>query len=573
MKRIPFLTAVAIFATFLFVSCNSGKGSDLPIPKDAAMVFYINTSSLTSKLSWDEIKQSSWFQEGYKNESDSFRKMIMDNPEASGVDMKGDFAFFVRPKGKGGYMVVEGKIKSASDFEAFALKSNEGSKVEKVGDMNYIIEDDNLISWNKSSFFLMSDAPMFQQMNNSFGGGMDEMQEMDTSSMYDMEDYDDKPTGFTVDSLKLFTKELLDMKGDDLLNNDDRFEDLLEEDGDLHFWMNSDSYMNSMGAGMMSMFKFGDLLKGNISTFSLNFADGRINVDSKQFYGKELAKLMENYKPKNVDEALINRIPSQDVVGALAFNFDPNWLKQFFKALGVDGLVNTYLGRMDLSLDEVISATGGQFLLSFSDFSIVQKEVTTPPFYEGGEPYTSTKTTPEFNVLVASSVGNKASFDKLMDVAKQNMMGMDTAFAYKTTNEWFAAGNKAEVVDKFLAGGNNKVPFADKISGHPFGMYIDLQKIFKATNAMDSTSFNLASQTWQDIVATGGEYKDGMMRADFVINMVDKKTNSLKQLNQFAQKMHEADKAKSERFKEEVNDQVYPADSIAAPVIQSPSQQ
>ena len=83
MKRLPILTVVALFATVFFVSCkNSGGGSDLPIPKDAAMVFYLNTSSLTSKLSWDEIKQSSWFQESYKKESDSFSKNIMDNPEA-----------------------------------------------------------------------------------------------------------------------------------------------------------------------------------------------------------------------------------------------------------------------------------------------------------------------------------------------------------------------------------------------------------------------------------------------------------------------------------------------------------
>ncbi len=569
MKRLPILTVVALFATVFFVSCkNSGGGSDLPIPKDAAMVFYLNTSSLTSKLSWDEIKQSSWFQESYKKESDSFSKKIMDNPEASGVDMKSDFAFFLRQRGNGGYMVVEGKIKDAGDFEAFALKSNEGSKVEKDGDLNYIVDDDNLISWNNSSFVLMSNMPMSGAANNPFSGGMEGEEDMN-----DMGETNETKAGVTPDSLKKFTKELLGMKGDDLLNNDDRFEDLLEEDGDMHFWMNPDSYINAMGAGMMSMFKFGDLLKGNISTFSLNFADGKIDISSKQFYGKELAKLMESYKPKNVDKDLINRIPSQNVIGAIAFNFDPAWLKGFLKALGIDGLANGYLGKMDLSLDEVIGATGGQFLFSFSDLSLVKKEVTTPPFFEGGEPYTSVKTEPEFNVLVVSSVGNKSSFDKLMNIAKQNMMGMDTAISYKLTNEWFAAGNKAESVDKFLAGGNNNVPFADKISGHPFGMYIDLQKIFKATNSVDSTSFNLANQTWQDIVATGGEYKDGMMKADFVINMVDKKTNSLKQLNQFVQKMHEAEKAKRGSMQDEVNNNPYATDTTAAPIEIAPVQQ
>ena len=96
MKRIPILTVAALFAAMFFVSCKNSGGSDIPVPKDASVVFYVNTSSLTSKLSWEEIKQSGWFKENYERERDSFTKKIMDNPEASGVDMKGDFAFFMK---------------------------------------------------------------------------------------------------------------------------------------------------------------------------------------------------------------------------------------------------------------------------------------------------------------------------------------------------------------------------------------------------------------------------------------------------------------------------------------------
>ena len=74
-------------------------------------------------------------------------------------------------------------------------------------------------------------------------------------------------------------------------------------------------------------------------------------------------------------------------------------------------------------------------------------------------------------------------------------------------------------------------------------------------------------------MATGGEYKDGMMKADFVINMVDKKTNSLKQLNQFVQKMHEAEKAKRGSMQDEVNNNPYATDTTAAPIEIAPVQQ
>jgi hypothetical protein len=43
---------------------------------------------------------------------------------------------------------------------------------------------------------------------------------------------------------------------------------------------------------------------------------------------------------------------------------------------------------------------------------------------------------------------------------------------------------------------------------------------------------------WQDVVATGGEYKNGSMTSEFAVNLVDKKTNSLKQISRYAEKMN-----------------------------------
>ena len=48
MKRTPFFCLLAAMM-LLFASCNSGNKGDLYIPKDAALVFHINSSSLSSK--------------------------------------------------------------------------------------------------------------------------------------------------------------------------------------------------------------------------------------------------------------------------------------------------------------------------------------------------------------------------------------------------------------------------------------------------------------------------------------------------------------------------------------------
>ncbi len=528
MKRTPILTVAAIAASMFLVSCKNNSTSGLAIPKDAAMVLQVNTSSLTSKLSWEEIKATNWFREMAKDANDSLAKKMLENPENSGIDLKGDLVYFMKKQGKGGYMVLEGKLKDAAAFEAMVKQIKTGATTQKDGDLSYIVTDDNnIVSWTSNQFFAMSDAPFFAM--NPYG--MDENSDVK----------------FPTDSLKKFTKDLLALKSDDALTKDDRFNDLVKADGDVHFWINSDQTLSNMGS-YLSMLKVGSLLKGNALAYSLNFENGKIAVKAKSYFGEEMSKLMDKYASRNVDKDLINRIPSQNVVGVMAMNFDPAIIKEFLVAAGVDGMLNGMLGKQGLSVDDLVNASKGQFLVSISDVTVTKKEKVIPAFYEGGEPYTYTTTEPEMNFLFATSVNNKATFDKILGLAKEEMgnsMEDTSKLNFKANNEWFAVSNRNSTVDQFMAGGNNKFAFADKISGHPFGLYIDLQKAMKAgastmENAGDSAAFDASLKMWEDVVATGGEYKKGVATMEFVVNLVDKSKNSLKQINEYGDKIFAA---------------------------------
>ena len=67
MKKTPLLCLLAIL--LMMASCKNGNKSDLFIPKDAALVFHINSSSLSSKLSWEDIKKTAWFKDAYEQSS------------------------------------------------------------------------------------------------------------------------------------------------------------------------------------------------------------------------------------------------------------------------------------------------------------------------------------------------------------------------------------------------------------------------------------------------------------------------------------------------------------------------
>jgi hypothetical protein len=537
MKRTPLLIAVAIASVGFFACKNSGT-SGLPVPKDAAMVLHVNASSLQSKLSWDEIRQTDWFRDYLKEEQDSLNKKIMENPEASGVDIKSDFVLFVKPQGKGGYMAFEGNLKDAAAFEAMLKKSNKDTvTVKSDGDIKYISTGKSVVCWNDKRFITMTDAPYLNQMN-PFGGNREEGE-----------------TAFSADSLRHFGKGLFSLKNDESLNKDDRFNDLVKEAGDVHFWINTDTYTSAMGGGMLSTLKVGSLLQGNIGTFTLNFDNGKVTVNSKQYMNEEMTKLMEKYSSKTVSKDLLNRIPSENVIAVIAMNVDPEGIKAFLKAAGFDGMANSFLGQMNYSLDELIQATRGEFLVAVSDLAVTSREVTEPAYYEGGQPYTYTKKEQDMNVLFASSVNNRASFEKLLNIAQQNMKDDPkmSQVNFKVTDQWFVASNKPGTVDKFLSGSNSKLSFADKISGHPMGIYVDISKILQTTKgkletASDSLEFEASQKMWQDVVITGGEFKNGVATGKFELNLVDKNTNSLKQINQFGTQMAAARKKRREYY-------------------------
>lgn len=255
MKRKPFLTAVA-FATVIFMSCDSNKSTGgLPVPKDAAMVLHVNTNSLTSKLSWEELKGTTWFREMAEKENDSLTRKILENPETSGVDAKSDFIFFVKNEKRGSYGVFEGKLKDASAFENMLKQQMPNAAVQKDGSLRYLVNgEDDVVSWTDDRFFAISNTSM-----------------MNPSSMMGNRGDGNRPSGFTTDSLRNFTKQLLDLKSDNSINDDDRFEDLVKQDGDVHLWVNYEQFTASAGRGMMSMMKVSDLFNDMAGTFTLNF--------------------------------------------------------------------------------------------------------------------------------------------------------------------------------------------------------------------------------------------------------------------------------------------------------------
>jgi len=151
---------------------------------------------------------------------------------------------------------------------------------------------------------------------------------------------------------------------------------------------------------------------------------------------------------------------------------------------------------------------------------------------------------PSAEVLLAMSVKDKAPFEKLIGVAQQ--MGKDgqlpVGISYKFSNDLFVVGTNSGMVDQYLKGGNKNFPFVSKIKGHPIAFYLDVNKLITTFNEQikdtaANSVFKASVDMWKDVVATGGEFKDGAVHQDIEVNLVDQSTNSLQQLNSYVDKL------------------------------------
>jgi hypothetical protein len=532
------LNLVVLFiGTTIFVSCGGSDKHAIAVPKDAAFVFHINAPSLSSKLSWAEIKATSWFKDLHAGADDSVAQQLLDNPENSGINTSANLAIFAKRRGGGGYLVFEGTLTDAAKFEAFNKKIKKGAATTKDGDISIIKDNNNIVTWNNSKFIYMSNAP-FMGAQSRF---------MDNSSLDNSGT--DQFGNYPADSLIKFAKEIYTLKGDNSLFSDKRFADLIKEPGDLHMWFNAE-HMYGGSSNALNMLKLGSVMEGNVTAGAINFDNGKITMKSKSYYNKELGKLYEKYKMKNFDAAVLNRIPSQNIVGLFSMNYPPEGLQEFMKVLGLDGMINSGLAEINLTIEEFVKANKGEVLLALTDFGMVKQQFKLPEGMEGMEGMEHMNRTinkPDFKVLFAASINDKAAFTKMVTSMKEKLGNLPEQsglppFSYSMNDNWFAASNSEEYVNKFLAGGNNNWPAASKLGGHPIIFYVDLQKIMQPMAADSAGQFggvalSESMKMWENIIGTGGELVDGAMIGNFEVNLVDKNTNALKQLNQYVDKL------------------------------------
>ncbi|MEO5889642.1 MAG: DUF4836 family protein [Ferruginibacter sp.] len=527
----------------IFASCAKTNTQGKLIPKEAAFVITMDGKSLSAKLPWDEIKKNPLFKEINDDSSlPAALKSLLDNPETSGVNTETDLLFFVVKDSIGGYIGFEGTVKDETIFKAFN-KQIAGSGVEsEKDDVQFISKFPVCVGWTKEKFVYVFDVPQLYQTDE-----LTKRMIRDSISVNKVRARD----------IGAACKAVFALKESNSLGKDERFTGLMKETGDVHFWVNAEQIIK--GGSTNTSFAMIDLDKfyeGSVTTATMNFEDGRMMVNAKTYALGKIIDIFKKYSGAKVNEEMIKRMPGKDIAGVMALGFKPEALRELIQLTGLEGLLN--LNNIGFSFDDLIKANKGDILVGVSDVAL--KPDTTAKFMDQDDNMPGMKR-PEFNFIFAASIGNKESFNKLINAGEKlghQFYGDKKPFSFSSSSDWFALSNNKQSVDQFLAPANTNFDFINKISGEPFGGYLDIQtvlKAFKAEATKDSSAkiaYEATLNMWSNIIWKGGNYSDGGISHTVEINLVDKSTNSLKQLNQYAAKLSELYKELRRKQKQEV---------------------
>jgi hypothetical protein len=541
--RFPNMLVLAI--VILFASCSKSNTQGRYIPKEAAFVIQLDGKTLSAKLPWEEIKQNPAFKD---TDGDSAipaaMKGLLNNPDSAGIDTKTDLLFFAQKDSLGGYAVFEGTIKNQQLFKTFNRQLTENGTASEKDGVNFISKSPVCVGFTKDKFVYVFDAP--------------EMSHMDALSKRMQQDsIDIKPA--KPRDISATCKAIFDLSEGNSLAKNEKFGKLMKEGGDIHVWINTEELTElALTNPMLSMVNLDKFYKGSVTTASINFEDGKITAFAKSYIGDDLANIFKKYGGGKISEEMIKRIPGKDIVGLFVMNFKPEGIKELLKLSSLDGLANMGLTNAGFTLDDFIKANKGDILFGVSDLKLKSDTAKQKFSDEGGEFSAGVK--PEFNFVFAASIGDKDAFNKLINAGKKfGPKEMDDSvkapFAYNSNGTYFTIANSKENADKYLTGSNTNFDFINKINGQPMGGFLNLQILIKTLEreaVKDSSAkvvYNASIKLWDNVMRKGGDFTDGAITQTVEINLVDKTTNSLKQLNQYASKLGEIYTAKKHKEK------------------------
>ncbi|HVI45934.1 MAG TPA: DUF4836 family protein [Chitinophaga sp.] len=592
MKRtISKVLLTAVSAAVILSACSKVPDESKHIPKTAGVILELNAKEITQKLVTSGLTMDKVFTSLQSKDTANEVMKSWKDAENSGVDLKGHFfASFIFQE-KRSYISLTGSLQDADKFEAYLKKNIADFSLKTQNDFKYIWESKEgaVIAWNKNTVISIYgyDTDNLNKLPSAIPGvpgapGPDDSDATEVAADSAAATPAALVTASNDDAAKELVTEvdhLFHLKKEETAGSLEPFAKLLKENSDMSVFVNPEAIYNS-GQFTMIPANFKKLMDGAFYTATVNFEKGKVVMNGNSYMGKEMATIYKKYGKKEIDIESLKKYPSENVTGFISYAFDLHMIAEIIKSTGMDGLVNMFLAKSSLSLDDIVNAFDGQFTYIASDFAVTKKE---SPYFPG-----EFKDEPSAKWIFNMKVGNKDAFNKVMTSPMLKDIFTKEGDRYVISSPAVAAGvppvsiteknitvgSDSVLLQQYLAGkGSIKLPegLESKIKGSMLGGYADLEKVIntipadKADSDEGKAMMAKVKGLLKDFTIVGQPYSGDVQRSEAVLTLKNKDENSLVQLINFATEMSKLDQAKKAKQKA-AEDSLFavPVDSAAA---------
>lgn len=523
---------------------------------------------ITGSNLWDKLR-------GSLNRGDSARQSeFIKNMQEAGVDELNTFYAYLKnantEKGEACFVALI-PLKDAMKWEAFVKKTFDQAQIkENKTRKESKLTEEIYAGWTKNLLILIS--VQVAQNNNRYNDSADE-----------------PPLLINDNVLAAHLESAFAVSSENSLMSDERFVGFQKNKHDLGFWVNIDAVMSNYGSKNIDAMTGGLSLSNTMwrnSAFSAgtNFEKGSIVTDMVMYSSDELKEINKKYSPKNIDEELVNNVPSAGLDFMMAYSMSPEATQKTIEKMGMLGLANGYLKAQNISIEEIMSAISGDMVFAMNNYNQTKETLL---FDSSDETSVFANYKTDMDVLFAIKLNQKAAFAKILKLAidyqmlqkvnettyKINSLG-ETDSSIILVNDRFAVfSNKKNKAYSYLNSAKSKnnpkskLVF-DYVNKQPFAMVFDFnnwaQRVggVMASNEADSLVYKASLGVFQNFVFNGGRLDGNTYKYKMSINLVNKKESSLIQLFEYGKTLQEAQGLRAKEEEEFERIQRQNADSL-----------
>lgn len=332
---------------------------------------------------------------------------------------------------------------------------------------------------------------------------------------------------------------------DQSLASVEQFTDMFSEKADGYLFTSSNSSVEALKKTPFNLPKLEELLKDNYTAATLHFEQGKVRIQSTNYFNPTLSSLLRQYAGPVVNWSLVNDYPEGEINMLALASFQPALIGGILQHLELKSFADNFLNKSGLTLDEALKAIKGEIAVVASDLSVQE-----PDPMKRKDELTLQRGLPGGKLLVRLPVGEKASYLKLMETGVKNGWLVKKGTTYSSAPEFSALGSfliadeqniyltsDSSVYNNYLAATGKKNKFLNSTQFQSYNaastlFYVNIASTIRGlTKADDSYTFHQATSiiasTIKEMTISSDNFDGKSVHNNLEVTMQDAKTNSL----------------------------------------------